>query len=144
LPPSETPERIGNHATPGCALGESNSQCSSLALGHARGPCRRIIHLLQNTAGVLQKQFPRRAESYASWKALKQREADLFLQVLNLPGERGLSNMKALRSAPIVLLLAHHYEVPQMPQFHIRYFTGIGVIRKMCWTYWPDSGKLIS
>ena len=45
-------------------------------------------------------------------------EADFSFQILNLSGERRLRHAQPARRAPVMLLLADRYEIPQVSQFH--------------------------
>lgn len=51
--------------------------------------------------------------------AHKQLHAQLFFQLLNLPGERRLRDMQPRRGAADVQLFRHGDEVFQMPEIHV-------------------------
>jgi hypothetical protein len=60
----------------------------------------------------------RRHELHAARQPVEQREADLFLEIPDLAGQRRLGHAQAARRAPVMLLLADCHEIPQVPQLH--------------------------
>jgi hypothetical protein len=73
---------------------------------------------LKDTPCIFQKKLARWIQLHAAWQAIEKLEADLFFQILNLPGQRRLCHAQPARRAPVMLLLPDRHEIAQMPQFH--------------------------
>jgi hypothetical protein len=85
---------------------------------HAIGAHSRFAHLLKNAPRILQKYLAGCSQLHAARKAFEKFEAEFILQILNLPGKRGLSHVQLAPGAPVMLLFADRNEISQMPQFH--------------------------
>ena len=56
---------------------------------------------------------------HAARQPIEKFEANFFFQILDLSGERRLSHSQSARCTPVMLLLADHDEISQVPQLHI-------------------------
>ncbi|MGA8869879.1 MAG: hypothetical protein WB460_02000 [Candidatus Acidiferrales bacterium] len=57
-------------------------------------------------------------EKYPAAVAIEKSDADFALEILYLPAEHWLSNIKTSRRSCEVQLLGNHHEVPQVSKFH--------------------------
>src|SRR4029077_13182365 len=103
-----------DRAMPGDRRGDADSKRTGLAKCHSFGASPRLVHVVQDTSRVAQKQFPRRAQSNATRQSVEQGESDLLLQILDLPRQRRLRDMEPRRRATEVLLLPDPDEIAQM------------------------------
>ena len=103
---------------PGDTFDESHSQRSGLTGSDTLGARGRFIDLLKNAPRILQQTFARRANLHSTRQAVKEFEANLLFQILNLARKSRLGHAKPLRGPIVMLLLSNGHEVSQMSQFH--------------------------
>jgi hypothetical protein len=115
---SKQAERVRDHASPGCILGESDPQRSRLAARHTLGALGRLVQLLKNSPRLIKEQSTGRTDLHTATEPIEQLETDLTFEVLNLSRERRLRHAQALRSPAEVLFFADGDEVSEMAQFH--------------------------
>jgi hypothetical protein len=102
---------------PGQAFYESDAQYSRL-VGYFAGTSYGFICLFQDASRVFEERFSRCTYFHSSGKTIEQFKTNLIFQILNLPGERRLSDAQTLRSPAKVLLLGARHKISQMSQFH--------------------------
>src|SRR5205814_8637000 len=102
---------------PGQAFYESDAQYSRL-VGYFAGTSYGFICLFQDAARVFEERFSRCTYFHSSGKTIEQFKTNLIFQILNLPGERRLSDAQTLGSPAKVLLLGGCHKISQMSQFH--------------------------
>lgn len=66
----------------------------------------------------LRNKVPAALNRTPPWQSIEQEESDLLLQILDLPRQGGLSNVKACGRSSEMLLLSDGDEVAQVPQLH--------------------------
>jgi hypothetical protein len=88
------------------------STTSSSCLGH------RCIQIGEERARSLEQDFTSACQSERSGAPLEQRDAKLFLELLDLLTKRGLSYVQPFGCARKAQLLADRHEVTKMAQFH--------------------------
>jgi hypothetical protein len=86
-----------------------------LAASHARRARRRLADRLKDSPRILQKQLAGCTQLHAARQPIEKLEPDFVLQVLDLPGKRRLSHAQSARCTPVMLLLADHHEISQVP-----------------------------
>src|SRR5437016_10728028 len=102
---------------PGQAFYESDAQYSRL-VGYFPGTSYGFICLFQDAARVFEERFSRCTYFHSSGKTIEQFKTNLIFQILNVPGERRLSDAQTLGSPAKVLLLGGRHKISQMSQFH--------------------------
>ncbi len=78
----------------------------------------RFLRPPQDRAGLFQKQPPRRCQPDRLRPALQEHDAQLALQIPNLPTQRRLRDVQTMGSPGDVLFLRDRNEVPEVTQFH--------------------------
>src|SRR6266571_1032816 len=98
---------------PGEAFYESDAQYSRL-VGYFPGTSYGFICLFQDAARVFEERFSRCTYFHSSGKTIEQFKTNLIFQILNLPGERRLSDAQTLGGPAKVLLLGGRHKISQI------------------------------
>ena len=74
----------------------------------------RLVGVQNHRPRLAQEDLPRVGQRERFRRAPEQHHAQFVLQVVNLPAQRGLGDVQALRRTRDVLLLRHHHEITQV------------------------------
>jgi hypothetical protein len=116
-----TPEfakRTDHQSMPGNRCRNPDSKRTSLAESDPFGAALCVVDFLQNATRIAQEHLSCFAQSHSARQPFEQKESHLPLEILDLPGQRRLHDMKALGCASEVLLFSNADEIAQMAEFH--------------------------
>jgi hypothetical protein len=85
----------------------------------ALGQFDDLLARLDDPAGALHDLHARGGERHALGRALDELHAEVFLELLELRGERGLAHEGAFRRAPEVARVGDRHEISQVFEFEV-------------------------
>src|SRR5262249_12711701 len=98
----------------------AHREVSDLARGNAPRLLHSVLQRVEHATGVNTERVAGGRQLHPAARSVEEGEAQLALQGLDLPAQRGLRDRQAARRAAKVPLLRHREEVAQVPQLHPR------------------------
>ena len=113
----ESAERSGQDVNPDGGA-RSNPQRSTLDAAHLLDRHGRLVQHVEHPPGVAVQQRPRFGQLDALAEPVEQRQAERFLQLLDLVRDRRLAELEAPRREAEAGQVGDRFERPQLPQSH--------------------------
>ena len=98
----------------------ADAQPASLAERNGLDPLDRLVGALEHTTRLGEEGFARFREAHAVGAAVEEADAELSLQVANLPAQWWLRNVETRRRSRDVLFFSDGDEITKVPKLHVR------------------------
>src|SRR6266576_2270055 len=92
---------------------------AALSAGHSLDRLHRLGHSLQDGPSLVKKNPARFSEPHGFGAMVEERNAELILEVANLPAQRRLRNVQPRGSPSHILFLGDGHEVTKVSEFHM-------------------------